>query len=302
MDILHLHYFIEVARQKSFTKASQSLHVSQPSISKVVKTLENELGVMLLERLGREVALTDVGRAVFDRAQLIVSEFHDLSAEIHDVANVKSGKIIVGLPPMVGACFFPQIIRTFKHAYPQVTLKLFEAGSKQVELDVKNGLLDLGVVAMPLSETGVESHRIVSEPLHVVLPKEHAFAQKKIISLKELKSEDFILYSDDFSLNDLIHQECHKNNFVPNIVCQSAQWDFIVKMVGAHLGVALLPETICRDLDQARFSTVALRGAPIIWTLAIIWKNNKYLSFAAREWIRLAQQHFHLSSEAPPTI
>ncbi|WP_110955578.1 LysR family transcriptional regulator [Anaerosinus massiliensis] len=292
MDILHLTYFIEVARQKSFTKASQFLHVSQPSISKVIKTLENELGVTLFERLGREIELTDVGKAVFKRAQSVVSEFHDLSSEIHDVVNIKHGEITIGLPPMVGSRFFPSVIGAFKKAYPQVMLKLIEVGSKQVELDVKNGLLDIGVIALPLTESEIESFTFVKEELRAVLPIDHPLANRATLSLAELKDEDFILYSNDFSLNGLIYKECQKNNFSPNIVCQSSQWDFIAETVNARLGIALLPETICKELDDKKCINIPLNNASIPWNLAIIWKKNKYQSFATREWLKLCKQHF----------
>lgn len=292
MDILHLTYFIEVARQKSFTKASQLLHVSQPSISKVIKTLENELGVTLFERLGREIELTDVGHAVFKRAQSVVSEFHDLSNEIHDVVNIKHGEITIGLPPMVGSRFFPSIIGKFKKAYPQVMLKLIEVGSKQVELDVKNGLLDIGVIALPLTESDIESFTFVKEELKVVLRRDHPLANFEKLSLDKLRDEDFILYSNDFSLNGLIHKECQKNNFSPTIVCQSSQWDFIAETVDAGLGIALLPETICKELDPKRLLSIPLYNALIPWNLAIIWKKNKYQSFATREWLKLCKKNF----------
>ncbi len=292
MDILHLTYFIEVARRKSFTKASQLLHVSQPSISKVIKTLENELGVTLFERLGREIELTDIGHAVFKRAQSVVSEFHDLSNEIHDVVSIKHGEITIGLPPMVGSRFFPSIIGKFKKTYPQVMLKLIEVGSKQVELDVKNGLLDIGVIALPLTESDIESFTFVKEELKVVLRRDHPLANSEKLSLDKLRDEDFILYSNDFSLNGLIYKECQKNNFSPTIVCQSSQWDFIAETVDAGLGIALLPETICKELDPKRLLSIPLYNALIPWNLAIIWKKNKYQSFATREWLKLCKKNF----------
>lgn len=293
MDILHLSYFIEVARQKSFTKASQTLHVSQPSISKVIKTLENELNVTLFERSGREIALTDVGQAVYNRAQSVVSEFHDLSNEIHDLVNVRYGEITIGLPPMIGSTFFPDIISCFKRLHPQIVLKLIEVGSKQVELDVKNGLLDIGVIALPLTETDIDSYIFVEDKLNIVLPIDHNLADRKTLRLRDISQEDFILYSNDFSLNGLIYRECQKQGFVPKVVCQSSQWDFIVKMVGARLGTALLPDVICQTLDRSAFQTIPLKDTRIPWQLAVIWKKNKYQSFAAREWLRLCQEYFH---------
>ncbi len=205
---------------------------------------------------------------------------------------MKYGKLTVGIPPMVGTCFFSQIIREFKKTHPQIILKLIEVGSKQVEFDVKTGMLDIGIIAFPLTESGIDSYTIIKESLQVVMQYDHPFANKKIIGLDELKSEDFILYRDDFSLNDLIYKECQKNNFIPNVVCKSSQWDFIVEMVGDRLGIALLPKTICRDLDKKRFICIPLKNAPILWNLAIVWKKNRYLSFAAREWICLSKAKF----------
>lgn len=291
MDILHLNYFVEVARQKSFTKASRALLVSQPSISKVIKTLENELGVTLFIRRGREIALTDVGEAVFKRAQIVVSEFNDLSNEIHDVVNIQYGEITVGLPPMIGANFFPKIIRKFKKRYPKVTLKLIEVGSKQIELDVKNGSLDIGVVALPLSEQDIQRYSFINESLLAVLPAAHILSGRKSLLLADLKEEEFILYSNDFSLNDLIYEQCQNQKFTPKVICQSSHWDFIAEMVAEGLGIALLPETICKDLD-GRVVSIPLADAVIPWNLALIWKKGKYLSFAAREWLRLAKAHF----------
>lgn len=293
MDILHLTYFLEVARQKSFTKAAQTLCVSQPSISKVIKTLENELGATLFERSGREVLLTDAGEAVFLRSQHVVYEFHNLSAELGDVFNLKTGEITIGLPPMVGSRFFPKVIGEFRRTYPMIRLKLLEVGSNQVEIEIDDGSLDLGVVALPVSKNDFEAFHFVNECLAVVLPAVHTLAGRQSLTLSELSEETFVLYKDDFSLYDHILLQCRHKGFTPPIACQSSQWDFIVEMVGANLGIALLPETICKELDPERFRIIPLTDPVIPWNLAIIWKRNKYLSFAARKWLQMAKQYFN---------
>ncbi|MDU4961092.1 MAG: LysR family transcriptional regulator [Sporomusaceae bacterium] len=292
MDILHLTYFLEVARYKSFTKASQTLHVSQPSISKVIKTLENELGVILLERSGREVALTDAGEAVLKRVQNVVMEFKNLTSELSDVTGLKRGEITIGLPPMIGSRFFPKPIAQFRQTYPLIRLKLIEEGARQIEQAVQNGTLDLGVIALPSLKDEFETFAFVYEPLQVVLYRGHPLAQQPSLDLAMLSQESFVLYREDFSLFDHILRQCEINGFEPKIACQSSQWDFIVEMVGAKLGIALLPETICKELDRQRFATIPLANPVIPWHLAIIWKKGRYLSFAAREWLRLTQNYF----------
>jgi DNA-binding transcriptional LysR family regulator len=296
MDILHLTYFLEVARHKSFTKASQMLHVSQPSISKVIKTLENELGVTLLERSGREVELTDAGEAVFKRVQRVVVEFKNLTSELSDVIDLKRGEVTIGLPPMIGSRFFPKPIAQFRQAYPLIQLKLIEEGAKQIELAVQDGTLDLGVVALPSARDDFETFAFVNEPLRVVLYHDHPLAESASLSLAMLSNESFVLYREDFSLFDHILRQCQLNGFMPRIACQSSQWDFIVEMVGAKLGIALLPETICKELDPQRFVTIPMSNPIIPWNLAIIWKKDRYTSFAAREWLRLTKNYFSQQS------
>lgn len=296
MDILHLSYFLEVAHQKSFTKASQTLHVSQPTISKVVKTLENELNATLFERSGKEVKLTDAGWAVFQRAQKVVNEFQNLTTELNDVLNLKTGELAIGLPPMVGARFFPTVIGRFRQAYPCIKIKLIEVGSKQIEADVYEGSLDLGVIALPATLEGFEFFSFVNETLRVVMPPDHPLDKHTRLSLSELKDEPFVIYKDDFSLYSQILNQCQAYGFMPEVACQSSQWDFIVEMVGAKLGIALLPETICNELDPQRFKSVTLSDPVIPWNLAIIWNKGRYMSFAARAWLQLAKEYFCLGA------
>lgn len=298
MDILHLTYFTEVARQKSFTKASKCLHVTQPSISKVIKTLENELDVILLIRSGKQVELTDAGQALLQQAQTVLTSMDNLTTRLADIVGLKKGHLVIGLPPMIGARFFPHVIGEFKRIYPDIEIKLLEVGSKQVESNIEDGTLDLGVVALPLNSDIFEIFSFIHESLHIVLYPGHPLAAQSQLTLKDLRTESFILYHNDFSLNDLIISKCEEQGFTPHIVCQSSQWDFIAEMVLAKLGIALLPETICHELERQRYHIIPLVDPVIPWDLAILWQKGKYLSFAAREWLTFTKNYFKTVTSA----
>ncbi|MNJ54812.1 HTH-type transcriptional regulator CynR [compost metagenome] len=109
MDIRQLQYLIEVARFGSFTMAADALYITQPAISKAIKSMEEELGVVLFDRLGKRVELTDAGRIIAGQAQQIVASFQNLTSELDDLRNLKKGHIRIGLPPMVGAAL-PRIL------------------------------------------------------------------------------------------------------------------------------------------------------------------------------------------------
>lgn len=295
MDVHHLIYFMEVARHRNFTKAAQALHISQPSISKMIKVLEEELGVPLFARTTRQIELTDAGRAVLREAQHIVYSFQNLKSELSDVMQLKTGNILFGLPPMVGASFFPRVIGQFNNMYPGITIKLIEVGSRQVETGIEDGSLDIGVVALPVKDDSFEMFSFVKEPMMVIVPPCHPLASKSKITLLELKDEPLAFYREDFSLHETILDRCNERGFYPKIICETSQWDFIAEMVASKLGVALLPTTICRDLDPKRIKSIPLIDPAIYWDLAIIWKKDKYIPFAAKEWLKFTSSLFGIN-------
>lgn len=288
MDIRHLNYFLEVARQKSFTKAAQALYITQPSISKTVKNLEEELGVTLLDRYGKKVELTDAGEVFARQAQEIVNSFHNLSSELDDLMHLKKGHIRIGLPPMIGASFFPRVIGEFYKQYPNITIQLFEDGGKKVEKDVVSGALDIGVTVLPADDSLLDGYVFVTESLKVVLHPTHPLAGEEEIRLSALREDAFILFREDFTLHDRIIGACQKAGYQPRIIYESAQWDLISNMVAAGLGVALMPETICRELDVEEVCILPLHER-IPWELGMVWRKDRYQSFAVREWIAFTE-------------
>ncbi|MCS7459607.1 LysR substrate-binding domain-containing protein [Paenibacillus doosanensis] len=290
MDMRHLQYFLEVARWKSFTKAAQSLYITQPTISKMVKNLEEELGVVLFDRIGKRIELTDAGTVLLTQAQHIVTSFEEMTSHLDELMKVKRGRIRIGLPPMVGASFFPKVIGEFREQYPEITLQLYEHGSKKVEAEVGAGELDIGVILLPTDEEVFDSFSFVKQRLMLVVHPSHRLAGHKEAALIELKDEPFLMFHEDFALHDRIIAECGRLGFEPLIVYKSSQWDFISEMAAANLGIALLPETICRELDEERLRMIPLTKPTIPWHLAMIWRKNSYLSYAAKEWIAFTQR------------
>ncbi|GAA4723262.1 LysR family transcriptional regulator [Brevibacillus fulvus] len=289
MDIRHLHYFIEVAKQQSFSKAAEALHISQPTVSKMIRNLEGEIGAPLLHRSVHSFQLTDVGEIVYAKGQQILQSFVDLAAEIADIKNVRKGQIKIGVPPMIGAHFFPKLLSSFHDAYPQISIKLIEDGAKNMEKAVINGDLDLAAVVLPVDPAVFEFYPFYQEDLRLVVHPNHPLATRAEISLPELREEAFILFREGFTLHYVIRDECRKAGFTPTVVCESSQWDFISEMVAANLGISLLPDAICRKLNPAQIATVPLVNPAIHWNLAIIWLKGKYLSHASREWLQFMQ-------------
>lgn len=292
MDIRHLEYFVEVARQKSFSKAAAITHVSQSAISKMIKDLETELGTALFNRTSKYVHLTEAGSIFLDQAQQVVVMFHNLTTEFENKIKMEKGKIFIGLPPITSSTTFAELLGEFKKKYPQIEISLSEYGSKKVVLAIQDGTLDIGVVCIPTDKQYFDSLSLSSEPLFLIVSSQNAISQLPSIDLASLSNESFVLYSEDFSLHDEIINQCKQVGFSPRVIFETSQRDLMTQIVAANLGIAFLPSSICRELDATRIASVPLTQPQIIHKMSIIWKKGRVLSHAARLWLQFAEDYF----------
>ncbi|GGD64315.1 LysR family transcriptional regulator [Paenibacillus nasutitermitis] len=288
MDLRQLSYFLEVARYASFSKASQAIHLSQPTLSKMVKNLEDELGLVLLDRSTRRVVLTEAGRVVQAHAQTVINASQQLLAAVLDLKEMRQGQFTLGLPPVIGASFFPKVIAEFHQIHPDITIQIVEEGGKRIEQLLLEGEIDLGVVVLPVDEVVFEVVPIVKRHLNLVVPLEHPLSNRRKVRLAELKEEPFILFRQEFNLHDRVKEACIGEGFEPRVAYESSQWDFIYELICANQGISLLPETICAKLDPAKVRVIRQIEPGIHWDLAIIWKKGGYISHAAQGWIDFA--------------
>ncbi|MOA03339.1 HTH-type transcriptional regulator CynR [compost metagenome] len=221
-----------------------------------------------------------------------------MSVELEEVVKLKKGTLRLGIPPMVGAYFLASIIEKFSTEYPQIRLEVFEQGGKSLEQDVLQGELDFSMVILPVREES-KYHILpcMNQNLRLVVHKEHKYASLQSVQLRQLKHESFIMFRNDFTIHHLIKERCEASGFEPKIVLESSQWDLMTEMVAAKYGITLLPEGVCNQLDPERFSTVSLVRPAIPWRLSMIWRKEKYLTFAAREWIRFMKSELERLNE-----
>lgn len=289
MDIKHLQYFIEVSNFNSFSRAADHLFITQPTISKMIKNLETELGVDLFDRSRKQLALTDAGLIILEQAKLIDKAFNNLKTELDNLTELKKGHIRIGLPPIFDAHFFLKILGSFHENYPGITFQLVEDGSKKIEEDVSNNLLDIGIIVLPTKNDIFDYFAFMEEDLLLILHQSHPLAEREEVQLAELANESFILFNKDFALNDRIILSCNSVGFDPHIISESSQQSFIEEMVAFKLGVSLLPESICHNLNK-NVKSVRIVNPSIRWNLAIIWGKNQYFSYAAKEWLKFTKE------------
>jgi len=284
MDVRTLRYFIEVVRQQSFTRAAEKLFVTQPTISKMLRNLEDELECTLLIREGRRLRLTDSGQALYQRGLKILEEFRQLEAELEDINDVKRGLLRLGVPPMVGTQMAP-LIGEFRQNYPGIELIISEFGGLTVQQAVLSGELDLALTALPIDPSlPITSQLLFSHPLCVVVPRTPYWLERSSVAISELAEESILIYNEDFVLYRQLLDAFSAHGFTPKIAARSGQWDFLAAMVQAGMGVAILPEPVCQRLDATRLRWLPL-APTLLWQLGLIWRQDIYLSQSAQAWI-----------------
>jgi DNA-binding transcriptional LysR family regulator len=266
------------------TKAAESMHLSQPALSKSIRALEDELGMMLIIRTNKTSDLTDAGRIVLEYSQKMASVLTEMKTTLNDITNLSRGQIDIGLPPIIGSLFFPRVIAKFHHAFPNIELNITEYGGARVVRSVEEGEFELGVAVLPIDEQQFDVYPIVEEEMKLLVYKDHHLATRKVVDIKELKEEEFIFYHEEFALNQIMRNQFIAAGFEPKILFQSSQWDLMTEMVAANLGITILPRSISNRAFNPDLRIIDLKE-DILWRLAVITKQGRYISNAGRTFI-----------------
>jgi len=245
MELKSLKSFVAVATLKNFSAAARELHTVQPAISRHILSLEEELDTALFIRNTRYVKITAAGEQLLKEATEILALVEGAKLRTLKTAKGEIGTLKIGYLPSACLTFLPQLIKKYKSHYPNVEVTLFEMTVSQQITAFEANQIDLGF-SRPLPDnltSNFDSKTIYTDRLTVILPNDHALANKNQLSLYELKDEAFILFNRDeaVSLFDGIISLCQENNFSPNIVGQPKHMQTLLTTVASGLGVGIAP-------------------------------------------------------------
>jgi DNA-binding transcriptional LysR family regulator len=285
MEIRTLRAFVEVVRQGGFSQAAKVVFATQSTVSKAVKQLEDEIGVLLLDRLGHRSTLTSAGEIVYRRALRILAERDDLISELDEVRGLKRGLLRLGLPPMVSSILFAPPLAIYRKRYPGIEIRLVENGIDRLEEILLAGDIDFAASTIPVAE-GLEWQSVRREPLVVLLPAREFAGRKKTIDLIDLKQKPFILFDPGFAVSRLVTVACRRAGFEPAVATRSSQLDFIMELVAADMGIAFVPKMVADQRHRPGLRSL-LVNPKIDWHVGMTWRRGAYLSHAAKAWLML---------------
>jgi len=257
MELHQLRYFCAVAETGSFSRAAEQSHVSQPSLSQQILKLEAELGARLFDRLGRSIRLTDVGKTFLPRARAVLRELEAARGDVVEQKDSLGGSICVGVIPTVAPYFLPPHLTSFSRKFPQVHLTVVEEITPVLLDRLRAGTIDVAILALPIRGHEFETFPLLTERLFAALPKKHKLASRRDLSLKDLRSEPFLLLRDGHCFRDTAVAACDRARLHPQIIFESGQFSSLLSMVGAGMGVSIVPEMAIEKTSPCRYVRIA---------------------------------------------
>jgi LysR family hydrogen peroxide-inducible transcriptional activator len=240
VTLTELRYIVAVARERHFGRAAEASFVSQPTLSVAVKKLEEELGVALFERGPGEVTVTPAGQKIVAQAQRVLEEasrIKDLAAAGRDPL---AGPLRLGAIYTIGPYLLPKLIPILRKSAPAMQLHIQENFTHRLAEALKNGEVDVILIALPFDEPGIETRAVYDEPFLVAVPKGHPWEQRKRVTSEELTKESLLLLGEGHCFRDQVLEFCHTSR---TRAIEGGSLETIRQMVASGVGVTVLPST-----------------------------------------------------------
>ena len=275
MDLANLNAFIAVAETGSFSIAGERLHLTQPAVSKRIAALEQQLKVRLFDRLGREVSLTEAGRALLPRAYRILNVLDDTRRALTNLSGDVSGRLTLATSHHIGLHRLPPLLRAFTRAHPQVALDIQFLDSEVAYEEILHGRAELAVITLAVP--------VWSDPLDFVAAPEHPLALKQRISLEDVAQHPAVFPGGNTFTHHIVQRLFEGQGLTPNIAMSTNYLETIKMMVSIGLAWSVLPRTM---LDE-QVARLPLGGIQLNRQLGYILHTERTLSNAAKAFMAL---------------
>lgn len=292
MDLKQLNYFVTIVDLKSFSKAAEKLHISQPSLSNAVKILESELGFQILDRNTRNIELTEAGSILYKKASRLLLEMDIVKKEMDDVKNIGSGEIQLGMIESVKH-WIPKVILQYNDDFPTMRIKLTEVLSGN---DVKNSLRNYKTHAIItnqfIQEDDIETVALYNEKLVLVLHESNELTNYATVTLKDLVGEPFIISSEGFQTREDVLNAFEMEDLIPTIKYEIERFETALSLVREGIGISLIPENYLQVLPDNKLVKKCIDSPSLDRTVYLTYLKNRYVSPAIHAFISKTKLFF----------
>lgn len=274
MTLNELRYIVAVARERNFRRAAERCFVSQPALSLAIQKLEDELGVQLFERKKTEIDLTDIGEQIVEQAMRVLDEAGKIKEMARQGADQLIGSIRLGVIYTVGPYLLPELIPVLREKAPEMPLDVEENTTASLEVQLRSGVVDAAVIALPFDLPGIATASLYDEPFMVVVPASHSWADRISIGATDLAKEKVLLLNSGHCFSNQVVEACPELSRKGEVL-QGNSLETIRNMVASGLGITVLPCSAASD----RYRNPLLRVIPFrdpvpTRRIALAWRKS----------------------------
>ncbi|WP_300267309.1 LysR substrate-binding domain-containing protein [Microbacterium sp.] len=305
MNLEQLRGFVAVAELGHFTRASEKLHLAQPSLSRQISTLEAELGAELFHRARGNISLTDAGDALLPRARRMLSDAESIRDEMAELAGLQRGRVRLGATPTLCISLVAEVLRAFHAAYPGIELQLVEGGSNLLIEQLAAGAVDMALVTMSdrrdVSGTSLVRTPLLAEELVVVTSADEPTITDSSIDLQRLAQLPLVALAESYDLRGATDAAFAAAGLTPSIVVEGAEMDAVLRFVERGLGVAVVPATV--PVDRPTLRSARLRDPQLERTIVLAQRTdvNPTRAAAAMRTV-IVRTSADLAARSPETL
>ena len=291
MQIESLKVFCDLAETESFTKAAQINSVTQSAVSQQISSLERLFKSLLIERSKKKFRLTREGQVLYDFSKQIIQTFDALQSRLQEIKDIISGTIRVATIYSIGLHDLPPYIKKFMKDYPTVNVHVEYRRANQVYEDVQGNVVDMGLVAYPTRDSKLEIIPLRKDPLVLICHPTHPFAKYKSMKLKQIAGQKFIGFEPDIPTRKALDRILRDNNVEVQTVMEFDNIETVKRAVEIDAGVSIVPlGTISQEISKQTLSAVHLDDGDFYRPIAAIYKKNKVLSPAMKQFLAILKE------------
>ena len=250
MDINQLEVFVAVAQEKSFSRAAETLHRTQPAVSQAIRRLEVELGEPLFDRSSKDGTLTAAGRVLLDVAQQMLNLRHHAHAAIRELKDLQRGKLTLSANEYTVMYLLP-VMPVFRARHPHIKIEVKRSLASRIPSEILGRDTEIGIVSFKPNDPAIATVPVVMDELALIVPPDHPLAEKKIVSVRELGAESFIAHNVASPYRERVVRTFEKYRTPLNISMEMPTLEAIKRFVEQGMGVALVPRLAARPRSSA---------------------------------------------------
>ena len=291
MQIESLKVFCDLTETESFTKSAQINGVTQSAVSQQISSLERQFKSLLIERSKKKFRLTREGQVLYEYSKQIIGTYDALHSKLQEIKDIISGTIRVSTIYSIGLHDLPPYVKRFLKAYPTVNVHVEYRRANQVYEDVLGNVVDLGLVAYPMKDLKLEVIPIKKDPLVLITHPNHPLAKSKNIKLKTIGGQKFIGFEPDIPTRKAIDKVLRERGVEVNHVMEFDNIETVKRAVEIDAGIAIVPHsTITQEIQKQTLASVVIDDADMFRPLAAIYKKNKVLSPAIKQFLAILKE------------